>query len=177
MSVQPITPMRPGLPTPGRYRLDPAASTVRADAKAMYGLLPVHGSFALVAGEVQIGEDPAASSVRATIDAASFASGDQARDRDVASAVLLDAQTYPEITFTGQGARQEGEGWIVPGTVTAHGVRAEVALRVERASMEDGVARFRATARLDRTSFGVTNKKGMVGRWVRLRIEAAGHRA
>ena len=37
---------------------------------------------------------------------------------------------------------------------------------------EDGAARFRATARLDRTSFGVTNKKGMVGRTVDLVIEA-----
>jgi polyisoprenoid-binding protein YceI len=31
---------------------------------------------------------------------------------------------------------------------------------------------FRATARLDRTSFGVTKKKGMVGRTVDLVIEA-----
>jgi len=37
---------------------------------------------------------------------------------------------------------------------------------------EAGGARFRATARLDRTSFGVTKKKGMVGRTVDLVIEA-----
>jgi polyisoprenoid-binding protein YceI len=38
-------------------------------------------------------------------------------------------------------------------------------------SKQGGEARFRATARLDRTSFGVT-KKGMVGRTVDLVIEA-----
>ena len=41
-----------------------------------------------------------------------------------------------------------------------------------RPAGEDGAARFRATARLDRTSFGVTKKKGMVGRTVDLVIEA-----
>ena len=40
------------------------------------------------------------------------------------------------------------------------------------ARQEDGAAWFRATARLDRTSFGVTKKKGMVGRTVDLVIEA-----
>jgi polyisoprenoid-binding protein YceI len=39
-------------------------------------------------------------------------------------------------------------------------------------SKEGGEARFRATARLDRTSFGVTKKKGMVGRTVDLVIDA-----
>jgi polyisoprenoid-binding protein YceI len=38
--------------------------------------------------------------------------------------------------------------------------------------MEAGEARFRATARLDRTSFGITRKKGLVGRAVNLAIEA-----
>jgi polyisoprenoid-binding protein YceI len=36
----------------------------------------------------------------------------------------------------------------------------------------DGETRFLATARLDRTSFGVTKKKGMVGRTVDVVIEA-----
>jgi polyisoprenoid-binding protein YceI len=38
--------------------------------------------------------------------------------------------------------------------------------------MEAGVARFRATASLDRTDFGITKKKGLVGRTVNLTIEA-----
>lgn len=46
-------------------------------------------------------------------------------------------------------------------------------LRVTETGAEDGLVRFRAAARLDRTSFGVTKKKGMVGRTADVVIEAA----
>jgi len=102
-------------PPPGTYALDPERTTIRADVKAMFGLLTVHGTFRLRAGQVSIAADPGASSVRASIEAGSFASGNATRDADVLSPALLDARAYPEITFTGQGARRDGEGWVVPG--------------------------------------------------------------
>ena len=159
-------------PPPGTYTLDPERTTIRADVKAMFGLLTVHGTFRLRAGQVSIAADPGASSVQASIEAGSFASGNTTRDADVVSASLLDAKAYPEITFTGQGARREGDGWVVPGSVTAHGTAVPAEVRVSDARLESGAARFRATARLDRTSFGVTKKKGMVGRTVDLVIDA-----
>jgi len=159
-------------PPPGTYTLDPERTTIRADVKAMFGLLTVHGTFRLRAGQVSIAADPGASSVQASIEAGSFASGNTTRDADVVSASLLDAKAYPEITFTGQGARREGDGWVVPGSVTAHGTAVPAEVRVSDARLESGAARFRATARLDRASFGVTKKKGMVGRTVDLVIEA-----
>jgi polyisoprenoid-binding protein YceI len=61
---------------------------------------------------------------------------------------------------------------VVPGSVTAHGTAVPAEIRLSDARQEGGEARFRATARLDRTSFGVTKKKGMVGRTVDLVIEA-----
>jgi polyisoprenoid-binding protein YceI len=159
-------------PPPGTYALDPERTTIRADVKAMFGLLTVHGTFRLQAGQVSIAADPGASSVRASIAAGSFASGNATRDADVVSATLLDAKAYPEITFTGQGARRDGDGWVVPGSVTAHGTAVPAEIRLSDARREAGGARFKATARLDRTSFGVTKKKGMVGRTVDLVIEA-----
>ena len=161
-----------GPPPPGRYALDPERTTVRADVKAMFGLLTVHGTFRLRAGQVTIAADPGASGVQASIDAGSFASGNATRDKDVVSAALLDAGTYPEITFTGQQARREGDEWVVPGSVTAHGTAVPAELRVTEARPDGAGARFRATTRLDRTSFGLTRKKGMVGRTVDLVIEA-----
>jgi polyisoprenoid-binding protein YceI len=159
-------------PPPGTYTLDPERTTVRADVKAMFGLLTVHGTFRLRSGQVLIAADPAASTVQASIEAGSFASGNATRDADVVSATLLDAKAYPEITFTGRGARRDGDGWVVPGSVTAHGTAVPAEVRLGDARLEAGGARFRATARLDRTSFGVTKKKGMVGRTVDLVIEA-----
>ena len=168
-----MTEMQPaGAPAPGTYALDPERTTIRADVKAMFGLLTVHGTFRLRAGQVSIAADQGASSVQASIEAGSFASGNTTRDADVVSASLLDAKAYPEITFTGQGARRDGDGWVVPGSVTAHGTAVPAEVRVSDARLESGAARFRATARLDRASFGVTKKKGMVGRTVDLVIEA-----
>src|SRR6185437_2447801 len=135
-----------GAPAPGTYTLDPERTTIRAD--------------------------PGASSVQTSIAAGSYASGHTKRDADVTSASLLDARAFPEITFSGQGARRDGDDWVVPGSVTAHGTAVPAEIRLSDARQEDGEARFRATARLDRTSFGVTKKKGMVGRTVDLVIEA-----
>jgi len=161
-----------GAPAPGTYTLDPERSTIRADVKAMFGLTTVHGTFRLQSGQVSIGADPAASSVQASIAAGSYASGNTKRDADVVSANLLDAKAYPEITFTGQGARRDGDGWVVPGSVTAHGTAVPAEVRLSDVREEAEGARFLATARLDRTSFGVTKKKGMVGQTVDLVIEA-----
>jgi polyisoprenoid-binding protein YceI len=160
-------------PLPGRYRLDPARTTIRADVPAMFGLITVHGTFRLAAGEVHIAPDPGQSSVRLTIDAASFSSGLAVRDADVLSAALLDTSAYPEIGFSGRGPRPDGAGWLLPGEVTARGVTKPVEIRITLAAAGDGIARFRAVARLDRTSFGITKKKGMVGRTVDLTIDAA----
>ena len=159
-------------PAPGTYRLDPARSTVKADGKAMFGLLTVHGTFRLVSGEVTIADDPAQSSVQATIDATSYSSGLAKRDQDVTSATLIDAQTYPEITFSGQGAQAGGSGWVVPGTVTAHGTPVPTDLKVEEVRLEGGAAHFHAAATVDRNQFGVTKKKGMVGPKVVVIIDA-----
>ena len=159
-------------PPPGSYTLDPERTTIRADVKAMFGLLTVHGTFRLRSGQVLIAADPAASTVQASIEAGSFASGNTTRDADVVSAALLDAKAYPEITFTGQGARRDGDGWVVPGSVTAHGTAVQAEVRLGDVRLEAGGVRFQVTVRLDRTSFGVTKKKGMVGRTVDVVIEA-----
>lgn len=158
-------------PAPGTYRLDPDRSTVRVDAKGMFGLVPVHGTMRLGSGEVTIA-DPERSSVRAVIDAGSYSSGNARRDTDVTSANLLDAQSYPEITFSGEGARAQGNRWVVRGTVTAHGASVPTELTIDDVRTEDGTGRFHATATLDRTQFGVTKMKGMVGRTVKVIIDA-----
>jgi len=159
-------------PVPGTYRLDPDRSTVRVDGKGMFGLVPVHGTMRLVSGDVTIADDPGRSSVQAVIDAASYSSGNSKRDKDVTSANLLDAQTYPEITFSGEGARAQGGGWVVPGPVTAHGMPVPTELTIDNVRTEDGAVRFHAVATLDRTQFGVAKMKGMVANKVKVIIDA-----
>jgi polyisoprenoid-binding protein YceI len=82
-------------PAPGRYRIDPARTTIQADVRAMFGLLMVQGTFRLRAGEVDITPDPGQSTARANIDAGSFTSGLAARDADVISASCSTRRTIP----------------------------------------------------------------------------------
>jgi polyisoprenoid-binding protein YceI len=167
------SPLDPGIAAPpGTYRLDPERSTIRADAKGMFGLVTVHGTFRLRSGQVVVGHDAGGSSVHATIDAGSYSSGNATRDRDVVSATLLDAAAFPDITFAGQGARPEGATWIVPGQVTAHGVAVTTNLTMDDIRAVDGGLRFHATTTLDRAKFGVTKKRGLVGPAVAVTVEA-----
>ena len=46
-------------------------------------------------------------------------------------------------------------------------------LRIDEVHSSDGTVRFHAVTELDRTEFGVTNKKGMAGRKVAVIIDAA----
>ncbi|MGH3157600.1 MAG: YceI family protein [Streptosporangiaceae bacterium] len=161
-------------PAPGNYRLDPERSTVRADVKAMFGLITVHGTFRLRSGEIVVAADPAGSTVQVVVDAGSYASGNAKRDTDVMSATLIDAKAHPDITFAGTEVRQDGGDWVVSGPVTAHGTSVAAKLRVHEVAMENGAARFRVTTQLDRASFGVTGKKGMVGATVNVTIDAVG---
>jgi polyisoprenoid-binding protein YceI len=171
--TQPASGIQPStVPPPGMYTLDPERTTIRADVKAMFGLMTVHGTFRLRDGAISIAAEPGGCRVRASVEAGSYDSGHGVRDADVVSARLLDAEAYPEISFTGLGARRDGGQWVVGGSVTAHGTAQPAEVRVTDARMEAGMARFRATARLDRGSFGITRKKGLVGRTVNLTIEA-----
>jgi polyisoprenoid-binding protein YceI len=160
------------LPATGTYTLDPGQTTIRCDCKAMFGLFTVHGTFRLGRGRVSVDADPARSSASVVIDAESYSSGNGMRDHDVRSATLLDTGRYPEITFTSVAVRADGDGWRADGSVTARGVTEQASVRITEVRADGRAVRFRATATLDRTSFGITRKKGMVGRTVDLIIDA-----
>ena len=158
---------------PGRYRLDPGRSWVRYSGKHLFGLGTVQATLAVKEGKVQVEELVETSTAYVTVDAASFTSGNARRDRDVASAGLLDVATYPDVTFESTRLLPDtGGGWLLKGTVTAHGRTVAVDVRVDRVTEESGGLRVHARAeRLDRTAFGITGSKGMVGRHLDLELD------
>jgi polyisoprenoid-binding protein YceI len=56
------------------------------------------------------------------------------------------------------------EGTALTGVLTAHGVARPVTLSIERWDVSPRAFTARATARVDRTRFGVTASRGMAGR-------------
>ena len=79
-------------PHPGRYRIDPSRSTVAFKTRHLFAIAPVHGTFAIAAGTVDVAEPAAQSSIRVDIDTASFHTGNQQRDAAVRSARFLNAE-------------------------------------------------------------------------------------
>ena len=163
---------------PGTYRLDPSKSRVRYSGKHMFGMGTVHATFTVEGGELRVCEPLATSSVIVTVDAASFSSNSARRDKDVRSASLLDVATYPAITFASERLHQNGNTLLVTGTVTAHGHSVGVDVLIDHLTHEGTGIRLHGRAEhLDRTAFGITGSRGMVGRYLDLDLDAfANHR-
>lgn len=158
--------------TPGRYRLDRDRSLVRYTSKHMFGLGTVHATFSVREGDLRLGNGTDELSARVTVDAASFCSGNARRDRDVRSAGLLDVEHYPDITFASDEVHVTAEGWLVAGTVTAHGRAVPVHVQVDGLTSDGSGIHVHGWARgVDRTAFGITGSRGLVGRYLDLELD------
>jgi polyisoprenoid-binding protein YceI len=165
-------PTTVSIPPAGTYKLDPATSAISFATRHMFGLGGVSGSFKVLSGEITIADPVTSSTATAVIDAASFTSGSAARDKDVKSPNFLHVQDHPQITFHSTELEESGEGWVLRGQITArgHAARADVALTEVRTDA-NGLT-IRATCRVDRYAHGITNKKGMAGRYLDLEVTA-----
>jgi polyisoprenoid-binding protein YceI len=156
------------------------------------GLTKYRRSFERFSGEILTAEDPANSSVTATIDMTSFDTGLEAFNRHLLSAQFLDTETHPTATFRwtrvhpaeGGGSHWDGAAgqWTVDGELTLRGVTRPVALDLELLGFGEGMngerkAAFSASTMIDRTDFGITfdarlgNGRLIVGNKVRVLLE------
>lgn len=157
---------------PGTYRLDSSKSQVHYTGKHMFGLGTVHATFAIQGGELRIGDPLATSSATVTLDAASFSSNNARRDTHVRSTGLLDVDGHPHITFVSESLREDGDILLVTGTVNAHGESVPVDVRIDRVTPEgEGIRVHGRSEHLDRTAFGITGSRGMVGRFLDLELD------
>jgi len=133
----------------------------------LFGLAPVRGRFAIRAGTIDIDEPLARSSAFVQIDAAGFRTGNGQRDDQVRSERLLDTDRYPVITFRSESM----DGLALTGTLTVRNVTMPVTLSIERTAARARWFNARASARIDRSEFGVTAYRGMAGRYLDMTIE------
>ncbi|WP_229071007.1 YceI family protein [Actinoplanes sp. DH11] len=162
---------RVALPAPGGYTIDAGRSTVTFATRHFFGLGAVRGTFSLSSGQVHVAADPTQSSATAVIDAGSFATGNDTRDKVVRSSKYLDVATYPRISFVSTAVREAGAGYVVLGELTVKAAARPVELAVEKPAPEAGGIRFKATTRIDRYEFGITADKGMTARYLTLSLD------
>jgi polyisoprenoid-binding protein YceI len=178
MTAQPATHISK-LPETGEYRIDPERSRVTYASRHMFGLGRVSAEFRISSGRLDVSPALAECRARATIDAASFASGNRRRDQDVKGHSLLDVGAFQRIEFFSTGLKEEDGSVVLAGVVAMHNV--ETAVQVKVLSWESpatGVIHMAAQARhLDRHSFGITGSWGLVGRYFDLAFRIVAARA
>ncbi|HEX9506649.1 MAG TPA: YceI family protein, partial [Acidimicrobiia bacterium] len=91
----------------------------------------VRGHFTDFTGTLVTGENVLDSSVEATIQLASIDTSNADRDAHVRSADFFDVEQYPTLTYRSTGIRAEGDGFVVDGELSLHGVTREVPLALE----------------------------------------------
>ncbi len=145
------------------YEIDSAHSSAQFSVRHMM-ITNVRGGFSSVKGTaVYDSDNPAASTVRAEIDASTINTLDAQRDGHLKSADFLDVEKYPTITFQSKKVDYSGPGEAkVTGDLTIHGVTREVTLNVEGPTSEgkDPWGNLRAgasaTTKIKRSDFGLT---------------------
>ncbi len=143
----------------GTWAIDPVHTDVGFVVRHMV-VAKVRGRFTKFEGQIVTGENPADSSVTATIDLTSIDTGNQQRDDHIRSADFFEVETYPTMTYRSTGVRQDGNDLILDGQLTLKGVTKNVPLRLELNGFGPDAyggtrAGFTATADINRRDFGV----------------------
>lgn len=148
----------------GTWKLGPAHSDIAFSVRNLL-ITTVNGRFTRYDVTIITGEDPLGSSVNATIELASLDTGNEKRDEHLRSDAFLDVAEHPTASYRSTGIRRAGEGWIIDGDLTLHGITRNVPLSIAATGFDaspngDRQARFSATAHVNRGEFGIDRWSG-----------------
>jgi len=170
------------VPVAGTYTLDPNHKRVGFVARHLM-VSKVRGGFNEATATIVIAADPLESTVTASINAASFFSGQDQRDAHIRSADFLEVDKYPTLDFRSTGVKQiDGNEFVLSGELTIRDATRPVELTVEfegvsRSPYGQDVFGFEAHTEIDREEFGLTWNAALetggvvVGRTIKIEIE------
>jgi polyisoprenoid-binding protein YceI len=144
----------------GTWQVDTTHSDVSFSVRHMM-VSKVRGQFTDFEGTIVTADDPAASSVTATIKLNSIDTRNEQRDNHIRSADFFEVEKYPTMTYRSTGLTPNADGsWTLDGELSLHGVTKNIPLHLElngfTADPFGGQrAGFSATTELDRKDFGI----------------------
>ena len=143
----------------GTWDIDASHSTVGFSVRHMM-VSKVRGYFTKFSGEIVTAEDPAQSTVTASIDMDSIDTRQEQRDAHIRSADFFDADNHPQMTFRSTSVRTDGADWFVEGELTLKGHTKPVTLALEVNGFGPDAyggtrAGFSAKTEISRKEFGV----------------------
>jgi polyisoprenoid-binding protein YceI len=151
----------------GTWDIDASHSTVGFSVRHMM-VSKVRGYFREFTGEIVTAEDPAASTVTATIELPSIDTRQEQRDAHIRSADFFDVENHPQMTFRSTAVRTDGADWTVEGELTIKGRTKPVTLALELNGFGPDAyggtrAGFSAKTEISRSEFGVDIQMPMDG--------------
>lgn len=157
------------LPT-GRWTLDPSRTTASFDVRN--GRRLVHGTVPVTGGEVTRGD--AGLVVDVVLDLSAVETGNARRDRDLRKPFLLDLDRHPVMRFSASTLLRQGQGWLLPGTLTVRGRELAIGVSVTEVTTDadDGELVATGTTSLDRRDVGIVAPPFMIGRRVDVHVRA-----
>jgi polyisoprenoid-binding protein YceI len=143
----------------GTWTADPTHSEIGFSVRHLM-LSKARGRFTRYDVTIVTAENPLDSQLSATIDLASVDTGFEARDNHLRSADYFEVEKYPTMSYRSTGIHPTGDGWVVEGELTLHGVSRPVPLAVEANGFSPDPfggqrAGFSATAQISRRDFGI----------------------
>ena len=161
------------LPAAGLWTVDLTSTTASFEVSNFF-VNRVPGTLAVRSGAVRTDDQGRPTTIEAVLDAASIATGNARRDKDLRSARFLDVAEHPEMRYTGStvSATEEG-GWTVTGSLVVGGCEAPMDLEVSlRRSSVAGTLQVVARGTVDRAAAGIKAPSFMIGRHVDVTIDA-----
>jgi len=143
-----------------RWNIDPSHSGVHFTVRHMV-ISKVRGAFERFQGSIAFDEqNPAASTVEVEIDADSIQTHEAKRDGHLRSPDFFDVAQFPKLTFKSTKVEKGGDGYLVTGDLSLHGVTKPVVLNVEalgggKDPWGNERLGFQATTTINRKDFGL----------------------
>ncbi|HXR44677.1 MAG TPA: YceI family protein [Pseudolysinimonas sp.] len=144
----------------GTWRLDPAHSELSFTVKHLR-VTKVRGTFDTFDVTIVTAEDPAQTTIVATVDVASVNTKQEMRDNHLRTSDFFKVDEHPTMTFRSTGITIDGDDFTVDGELTLRGVTQPVTLKGELGgiiTMDDGTVKAgaSATTKINRQDFGVS---------------------
>ena len=154
------------------WRLRSTLSSAGFAVANLGGLKTVRGQIPIREAWVAEAAPGRPAAVGAVLDLAALDTGHARRDADLRKPRLLDTAKYPTLTFDSSTIANEDGAWSVAGTLSGCGHRTAVTLHVAANANTDGTMHVRATTEFDRRDLGITAPRLLIGRRIRVTIDA-----
>ena len=144
----------------GRWRLDPARSSVEFHVRLFYGLMTVKGRFERYQGSLDLAGRPA---VELTVDADSVNTEIKKRDEHLRTDDFFDVANHPHVRFVSDSATHQGDTLKVSGRLHAAGKHIPIEVNAQLRDVGiDGELEIEATALCDQRGLGMGGPMGIL---------------